>query len=66
MIRLIATDLDDTLLNARGEISPRTLAALREAMACGHGCVIDCAIDIDEMVRPMVSGGSNITQFVID
>ena len=40
--------------------------ALREAMACGHGCVIDCAIDIDEMVRPMVSGGSNITQFVID
>ncbi|MBR7188887.1 MAG: biosynthetic-type acetolactate synthase large subunit [Clostridia bacterium] len=40
--------------------------ALQEAIACGHGCVIDCAIDIDEMVRPMVGGGSDITEFMID
>ena len=25
-----------------------------------------CAIDQDEMVRPMVGGGSRITQFIID
>ncbi|MCQ2437467.1 MAG: biosynthetic-type acetolactate synthase large subunit [Clostridia bacterium] len=40
--------------------------ALKEAMSCGHGYVIDCAIDMDEMVRPMVGGGSHITQFMID
>jgi hypothetical protein len=28
--------------------------------------VIDCAIYMDEMVRPMVGGGSHITQFMID
>ena len=41
-------------------------AALREAIACGHGYVIDCAIDTDEMVRPMVGGGSDITEFMVD
>ncbi len=35
MIRLIATDLDDTLLDAGSDITPRTLAALRAAMATG-------------------------------
>ena len=40
--------------------------ALREAIACGRGYVIDCAIDIDEMVRPMVGGGSDITAFMVD
>ena len=37
-----------------------------EAMEWNHGYVIDCAIDQDEMVRPMVNGGSRITQFIID
>ena len=41
-------------------------AALQEALACGHGYVIDCAIDIDEMVRPMVGGGSHITEFMLN
>ena len=41
-------------------------AALREAIACGHGYVIDCAIATDEMVRPMVGGGSDITAFMVD
>ena len=40
-------------------------AAIHEAMACGHGYVIDCAIDMDEKVRPMVGGGSHITDFML-
>lgn len=40
-------------------------AAIREALAWGHGYVIDCAIHMDEMVRPMVGGGSPITKFII-
>ncbi len=40
-------------------------AAIREALAWGHGYVIDCAINMDEMVRPMVGGGSPITKFII-
>ena len=40
MIRLIATDLDDTLLNAQGDVSPRTLKALQAAMARGCGIVL--------------------------
>ena len=38
--------------------------AIKEALEWGHGYVIDCAIDIDEMVRPMVNGGSPITNFL--
>ncbi len=41
-------------------------AALREALACGHGCVIECVIDMDEKVRPMVGGGQRITQFMLE
>ena len=40
--------------------------ALREALACGHGYVIDCVIDTDEKVRPMVEGGKRITQFLLE
>lgn len=40
--------------------------AVREALACGHGYVIDCAIEMDEMVRPMVPGGGRITNFLVD
>lgn len=42
------------------------VAATKEALEWGHGFVIDCAIDTDEMVRPMVGGGSRITQFLLD
>ena len=41
-------------------------AALREALDSGRGMVIDCAIATDELVRPMVSGGSHITEFMVD
>ena len=40
--------------------------ALKEALERKSGYVIDCAIDIDEMVRPMVGGGSHITNFIVD
>lgn len=40
--------------------------ALRDALEGGRAAVIDCAIDIDEMVRPMVGGGSHITKFMVD
>lgn len=45
---------------------PELEDAVREALACGHGYVIDCAIDLDEMVRPMVPGGGRITNFLVD
>lgn len=39
--------------------------AIKEALKSGRGYVIDCAIDTDEMVRPMVSGGAHITEFIV-
>lgn len=38
--------------------------AIHEAVKWGHGYVIDCAIGIDEMVRPMVNGGNPINKFL--
>ena len=38
--------------------------AISDALEWGHGYVIDCVINIDEMVRPMVGGGSPITDFI--
>jgi len=45
---------------------PELERALVEAQAGRRGYVIDCAINIDEMVRPMVGGGSPITNFMLD
>ncbi len=39
--------------------------ALKEALSCGHGYVINCTIDNDEKVRPMVNGGDHITEFLL-
>ena len=39
--------------------------ALQEALNCTCGFVIDCTIDIDEKVRPMVAGGQDITSFLL-
>ena len=38
--------------------------AIKDAMASGCGYVIDCVLDMDEMVRPMVGGGDHITNFM--
>ena len=45
---------------------PELEDAVKEALESGHGYVIDCAIEMDEMVRPMVPGGGRITQFLVD
>ena len=41
-------------------------AALRDALSCGTGAVIDCILDMDEMVRPMVAAGKPITDFLLE
>ena len=53
------------LKGARVENLEQLEAAMDEAIAWGHGYVIDCVIDTDEMVRPMVGGGSAITDFML-
>ncbi len=39
--------------------------AFQAALRAGCGCVIDCMLDMDEMVRPMVAGGAHITDFLL-
>ena len=39
--------------------------AFSAALEAGRGCVIDCMLDMDEMVRPMVAGGAHITDFLL-
>ncbi len=39
--------------------------AVQAALDAGCGCVIDCVLDMDEMVRPMVAGGAHITDFLL-
>lgn len=39
--------------------------AMKEALSAGCGYVIDCVLDMDEMVRPMVPGGGDITDFLL-
>ena len=41
-------------------------AAIREAVSTGHAFMIECMIDPDEMVHPMVSGGQPMTNFLLD
>ena len=41
-------------------------AALQTALDSGHAAVIDCVLDMDEMVHPMVNGGSPVTNFLLD
>ena len=40
--------------------------ALQEAIDSGRGIGIDCTSSTDELGRPMVSGGGNITEFMVD
>ncbi len=41
-------------------------AALGEALDCGHAFVIECMIDTEETVRPMVSAGKPLTEFLLE
>lgn len=50
MIRLIATDLDDTLLDASAALNARTLAALRAAMDAGCGITLSSGRMVEAML----------------
>jgi len=50
VIRLIATDLDDTLLNEKNALSERTMAALRAAMAAGCGVTLSSGRMMEAML----------------
>ena len=39
--------------------------AFTQALEAGCGCVLDCRLDMDEMVRPMVPAGAHITDFLL-
>ena len=39
-IKMIASDMDDTLLNNERKISPRNLAAIKRALAAGIVCLL--------------------------
>ena len=38
----------------------------KQERKAGRGYVIDCAVATEEMVRPMVNGGTNITEFLLN
>ena len=40
-------------------------SSLAKALALRKPAVIDCTLDIDEMVRPMVAAGAEITDFLL-
>ena len=46
------------------ELEEAIREALEEAKE-GRGYVVDCAIDANELVRPMVNGGTHITDFLL-
>ena len=50
MIRLIATDLDDTLLNEHSALTGHSLAALRAAMAAGCGVSLSSGRMLEAML----------------
>lgn len=50
MIRLIATDLDDTLLDAAAALTPRTKRALDAAMALGCGVALSSGRMLEAML----------------
>ena len=75
--RFSETDLDRgpdfvKLANAYGIDGARAATqeefenVFRQAVESGKPSVIECAIDKDAMVHPMVPGGANVTNFLLD
>ncbi len=54
------------LHGARAATQAEFEAAFRQAVESGTSWVIDCAIDKDAMVHPMVPGGAPSTDFLLD
>ena len=51
---------------ARAATQPEFEAVLKQALDSGKPWVIECAIDKDAMVHPMVSAGAPVTDFILD
>ena len=51
---------------ARCQTQQELAAILQEAAASNEPWIVDCAIDKDAMVHPMVSGGAPATDFLLD
>lgn len=56
-----AFGLNGYLVTNRGEMEE----ALTAALASDRASVLDCRLDIDELVTPMVAAGHNITDFLL-
>lgn len=56
---MIATDMDDTLLNERGALNPRVIEALRSAMALGCGVVLSSGRMLEAMLPTAEQIGVN-------
>ena len=41
-------------------------SALEQAIASKQPAVIECVLDIDEKVRPMIPGGGDLDQYLLD
>ncbi|MFQ7451904.1 MAG: thiamine pyrophosphate-dependent enzyme [Flavonifractor plautii] len=50
----------------RAATQPEFEAAFRRAVAAGRPYLIECAIDKDAMVHPMVSASAPVTDFILD
>ncbi len=57
-----AYDIDGYRVSNIGDFE----AAFQKALSSGKASLIECAIDIDEMVHPMVPGGKPNTDFLLD
>ena len=53
-------------VSTKEELRLALTAALKDVRENNKGCVIDCAIHANELVRPMVPGGRSITSFIVD
>ena len=49
-----------------GEVLEAAIQAALEEQEKGLGYVIDCTIEEGELVRPMVNGGTHITEFLVN
>jgi len=56
-VRLIASDLDGTLLNHRQEVTPRTTAAIRAAFDAGLTVVAATGRQVPQLPEPVLASG---------
>ena len=65
----IIDDVNGVTLAAASSLEKELKEAIAEAMeeaGKGKGYVVDCAVAQSELVRPMVNGGTHITEFLLN